>query len=102
MKERVGPKNLTEYRSLYRPDMIDREVRDTAVRDVASSGRKYRLHGCLIWLDIDENVCVDFKPEDIEEFVMYRLNFKHGTDGDVEVREVVVWPEDDVLTKEDF
>lgn len=85
-----GCKDAKEWKAKYRPDLSPQEIE---VVDFVRNTKDYRPYRLSIWLDIDSTVAEEFTTDALIEFIKYRLNFKHGTDACVVIKDITVWPE---------
>lgn len=79
--------------SLARCEQAEKDIKAAAVADHVKSLKKYREYRLTMWLDIEKSIADEFSTDALVEFIKYRLNFKHGTDSSVVVKEITVWPE---------
>lgn len=103
--ERGCPKDPVEWAEVYAPNQV--EAKKKALAEMEEYERTkhlrskldkannlvYREFRLTMWLNIEKSVADLFDNDSLIDFVKYRLNFKHGTDDQVQVVEINVWPE---------
>lgn len=88
------PQSFAEFLNFTRAFQRVMCSQKTLTTVVGGGDRGYVLHGCVIWIDVSKNMKAEFTAQDLVDFIKYRLNFKHGSDSEIVIRDVVIWPED--------